>query len=81
MLLGNIGTADRWRIGSHSSIVGQGEDADGKSSEFRRNTEDQLIEIQQCWFLSIGKHIAATQDDETGEPGGGLYENHPIISL
>lgn len=66
----------------HSAVIqGQEEAADGKISEFGRNTEAQLIELQQCWFLSVGKDIAATQDDETGEPGGGLYENHPIISL
>lgn len=52
----------------HSAmILGQEEGADGKSSEFRRNTEAQLMGMQQCWFLSMGKHIAATQDEETGE--------------
>lgn len=61
-------------------ILGQEDGADDKSSEFRRNTEAQLIETQQCWFLSVGKHIATTQNDETGEPGGGFCKNHPIIS-
>lgn len=64
----------------HSAVIlGQEEAADGKSSKFCRNTEAQLIEMQLCWLLSVGKHIAATQEDEPGEPGGGPCENHPII--